>query len=298
MRTTKIIRKILTLEDPADIYSGSIDNTLIKLMNDQWSMKCMNGVYILSADKIIQRSECIVNNRSLEGDCTVSVEMEVSILYYEKSNLITGKVVAIYPEGDIVLTNDFASITIGSSQATSSVKLGDIIPLYVIDSRYPLGKPKISIIGIPFVPLYNDDIYLLVSGETIDVSPMLATIKAKSEEVNSLSKSKPHVAAHFIALLYPYKRKSSVKNCKPLANIVNAEGIISRTSALYGSLQYTEHSKLTIPTITMDKTIVIEKILSSVITELDNIKMLIESYDKESIKNLSHIWKIYSMYKR
>lgn len=297
MRYTKIFTKNITVTDSKLLFTGNLDATILEIFNNSWKGKCMNGVYVVSADKVVRRSQCLINNRSLQGHCTISVELEVSTLVYEQGDVMVGTVVAIDISGDFILTSADASMSIGANNILKPVQVGDKLPMYVVQTQYTLGKLKLSAIGVPFVAQTNVMTYNVIDdgAENLEVAieGFLTTIANLENTLASYEKNNAQVYSYFTKLL----RRNIKVNGKPIATIITTSGLISRPRYC-GNIFVINADKSTDSAhatyVSQPRIIVAEQLLTAYIKELATTITLIENYNTmDIITKHAHIMSIY-----
>ncbi len=281
MKHSKIFTKNITITDPTLLFTGNIDATVLEIFNNNWKGKCMNGVYVVSGDKILRRSKCILDNRSLKAYCTVSVEIEATIISYEQGDVVIGTVVTIDQSGDIILTSDIASIQIGNNNILKSVQVGDKMPVYVVKSQYTLGRPKVSIIGVPWVPIVSTMSFNIEPDDEKD-DTLYDVVNQLEDQLKILSKSKPKVYTYMIKLLAVNKKG------KPLSDLKKAVGPVMRPRFVGNNYMDTTSNAVTI-----SRSVAIEQLVGAYIKELITTIELIDNYSEEEIKKYAHIFKLY-----
>jgi hypothetical protein len=235
----KIFETQINLTDINDIFNNNLDELLVNKLNNQYVNKCYKSSYILSINKIINRSIPTINKRSLAAYINIYIVFEASVLHYDFLDIILDNEVIDTSNSRIICKSENKSILINNkNKILDSIKVNQLIPIIVGKCSYTLYKNTISINSYPFIPilenknniyyiidqLTNDDIELLNSTIILDINN---EIKLK----NDILKVKNNKWEYFNKLLYPYKELKYNKNIPYIEDNdllkLNSYGIVS-----------------------------------------------------------------------
>lgn len=186
MRTKKDIQVGLDLSNYTLIYQDP-ENTILDILRKKFINKCYQGCYIVDINRIVQRSECRINQDGEPSFGTISVVFEAEIIVYSPGEIITGcEFKKRIEQSNILCASEYANIYINSVPLYDSIRVGQIIPICVVNVKYEIGG-KISINGIIFIPSKP----LLLSyplGEVKD-NRLIANLQETVDEEEKLSKA-------------------------------------------------------------------------------------------------------------
>jgi hypothetical protein len=317
-----LIRKI-TLYNAVDQFSPDMDNTILKIFNNNYAGKCLYGVYIISIDKIIKRSACSIINRSLDVLCEISVEVEASVIQYDTYELIIGKVVNVSSKGEITLTGSNYNINVPTDNYKMA-QIDDNVPIYVYNCRYSPYNTTISIIGVPFIQLdyknrifkiteFHNENMSLISGKTnrskkeiklnngtnIDsiYKPLFDMAEKWETKCKELSLNKDTQLSY----KFFYKLISGDNNTKipsnSLSKLITETELVSRGNAfhLYNAYKVEKSAQNNVNIIEeQSRFVIINLFLNAYIKELTTLYTLVNEYDNMELINKYHyIWNAY-----
>jgi hypothetical protein len=151
MIINKIIETSLTINNPIDVYSDSSKN-IMNILIHKFKNKCYKGVLILDIIKIVQSSECIINQHGGECSGVMNIRFEVQAVVYNTSEVITGCLILKKDQGIIIASSQYASIMMTNHKSLDSIAIGNIIPVCVAKASYSINSNKISVNAFPYFP--------------------------------------------------------------------------------------------------------------------------------------------------
>ncbi len=260
----------ITITDVMKIYSPDINETVLGIFNDTWGHKCFNGMFIIKGTNINRMSSIVMDKKSLDGHAKVSVDIKCDVIVYNYGDIIVGKVIYIGNTGDIILQNEHAAINMKSSGLV--VAKDDLIPVLVSKSTYPLNKNMISIIGVPFVPLYNNHKYLCVEGSDVEHIPIdhITSLLSKynSKDIDKLK-----------GILCPSRDSKEINLSK---NPIKPGAIIYRDTRNFGELTYSVSKDDPVAELSPHE--ITERITAGYVADLWTIMVLLDNFDIDEIK--------------
>ena len=223
---TRTFQRNITLTNVQEIYQTDMNELLVRKLQSDLENKCYKSCYIISINKIINRSDINFNNKDLNASANVIVRFEASILEYNKYDVLTNVKITAITDSKIICQSKNSSIFIQYEDRLKTYKDGQIIPVKIGVCKYYLGENRISINAFPFVPLkeeYNDEIYYNIKKLTeneitelnsMDITKMIIQIE---EEMTNIKSEKNNRWNYFDELLYPFKStKKTNKNIKEI----------------------------------------------------------------------------------
>jgi|TARA_R110002153_G_scaffold273997_6_gene446484 hypothetical protein len=192
MNTKKRIEVGLDVRDPINLYSN--ENNIEYVIREKYAGVCFKGCYIITVDKILRTSDCVINQEVNDGSGTVAVIFEATVLVYSPGDIVTGCVVKrIDKKSNImVCETDIAFVMLRRTNIFESIVIGQIITVVVGTSKYSPGSAKIAINSLPFIPSHPTQYIVLPAVPHPDdyLESSIAAARAAEDEVSSLIDTK------------------------------------------------------------------------------------------------------------
>ena len=155
----------IDIQDPINFYSNDNIEYYIK---SKYEKRCFKGCYIITVDKILLQSDCVISQESNDGSATLNVLFSATVLVYSEGEILSNCTVVRIDKksGIIICETDIAYIMLRRTNIFESLKLKQIISVFVGKSKYAPGSDKIAINGIPFLPVKNNVYYLCNDGSS------------------------------------------------------------------------------------------------------------------------------------
>ena len=290
MLQTKVIKNIITITDPVEMYSP-LDLTLMSIFNKQYKGRCNYGSYIIECLSILERGSACIDNVSLDAYCQISVAFLCKVFNYERGDLAFGIVKTIEANGDTIITNEFSTIKIYNTEKVTPITIGKLIPCFIDDCRYSPFQTAITAIAHPFIPRPHNIIYRVSENDTVmdNFSSAFEMITNIEEKIAPHDKKN---VAFFRELLYPHKTNRAKKS-KDLSDIFKCKvgDIVSRPSTLYlisGFVNVDEEDDLI--NMPMPLSLVAKEFIYGYIKELNALLTLVENFNQ---KDYAPYWAAY-----
>lgn len=218
MRTSTQIEFNLTINDITAIYSKDYNAMLLRQAKDLYENKCLDQQYIVSIDRILERSNSNLIRRDLDAKIRVFVLVAATVLRFDKydtvTNMLINKIIPkskIGPTDLLECSNQYARALIKLDDQLVGFKVGDTIPIKVGASLLKIQNNQVLINAYPFVPHRMDKIAYLVPKVTQydqdQINTNLVTlIESKSQVLTSVDAAR---VKFFKQLLYPFKSDQS-----------------------------------------------------------------------------------------
>ncbi len=274
MIMNRVVSLNITITDMKLLYSADIDDTLLNIFNDTWALKCFNGSYIVKGMSISKRGCPTIDKNSLDAHATVSAEIWCEVIVYNVGDVVVGEIIFIDNNGDLVLKNDHAAINVRSSDLLA--KVGDKIPVIVGDCCYPLNKERLSIVAIPFIPLYENQIYTVADDNFFDFTLTETDFElSQMDKIKSMLNPKPDRKAIIIDAgdIRPFKVGSS----------------LTRNTRNFGELSF---SPCEGPGIEMPSSEIYERVSAGYLSDMWTISQLVNNFTIAEIEE-SRWYKFY-----
>ncbi len=301
MKCKKIIEINLPINDVENAYSENSENMILALFNSRWSGICYSGVYIIQATRVIRSGLIKVNKATTKCSCSVSVIVECDTIQYDRLEILVAKISDIDAEGNIFAKSDYAIIIINSStEYFKIVKKGDTIPILVENVEYSPYKKNITIFGLPFIPLFINEIYEVIEDSNmieIDEVKISAEINEISSSLEEARKKHPGVSRKLDKLLLQTPINNTTERIKKINDVVQIEigNIISlsplmRYNGIFGVLQISDTK------VQCTRPILINLLIAKYRIDVNNIITLLEGFDEESYEKIGKIWENYARF--
>jgi hypothetical protein len=181
----------LDVSDPINLYSG--DN-IMYVVKSKYEKRCFKGAYIISVDKILRTSDCVINRESNDGSGTVAVVFLATVMMYSHGEIIVDcKISRIDPKSSIIIgTTDTAYVMLKRTNIFTSLKPGQYIPVQVGGMLYSPGSSSVAINAVPFLPEIATTRYICeeaVAPIEEFCGPLIAQVKQLEKSVDRTSKS-------------------------------------------------------------------------------------------------------------
>lgn len=220
MRLLKNIEFPLSLADPIGVYASP--DGLLEIARATFEGKCYKQSYIVSINKIIRESQCVISRGASPETGDMACIFEATVVEFVKGEVITGCVITSRNvNGDFICATPTANIIIEANKGAEFLVAGNIVPAVVRSVRYPIGCPKMSVVATLFVNNYVPIVYKLGTFGEADKDQFAIAWEVASEE----EKLKDSILADptqkkawdfFANLLYAYKDPMRVENAKPV----------------------------------------------------------------------------------
>ena len=312
MLIKKVFDTTINLNSPDEIYSNNINDILMKRLEIRYKNKCSHGVFVLSIDRIIQRSNICLTANQNDGSAYIDLRYEASCLVYEIDEVIHGCAITQIHNYIIIAEHDYCYVKVRMdlhSKLVQTLKKGQIMPIKVEQQRYIINKDKISIIGSIFIPqpyetLYFDVTKGLTSQEEQAINVLMQRV---TDELKWHTKNKGRAYKLFAELLYPYKKKKDfMKRAKQLKMQTMPFTMASISKIKKGVVVYpSEDDKQTnrffystniadnLDVLQIDWFTLISKMIEEYLIYLNNLKGFVTEYDTpEKTKSIMLYMKI------
>ena len=219
MLITKNIQTSVDLISQDEIYHPNKKELVMKKLTERYVGKCSHSILIKEIKEITKLGDTEMSRTKLDGSAFIDVAFVVSGLVFNPGEILHKcKISEIY---GIMITakHDDAFVKIRSTgKFTKILNVGDVIPVLVQDSKYPINHTSITVGGTAYHPVAESAIqsYKITDGISVEQSAGLnqfLTEIAKEEKTHKdLKESKNHAAPYkyFQSLMYPYKTKQDL----------------------------------------------------------------------------------------
>ena len=205
-----------------EMFSGilSDDNYIMNFLRKQFEGRCMDSSFVTNIKSIKARSLVSIDKNDLGGRGSICVVFRAEAVVYPPNSVIVGaQVASIERDGRIMCKYDNALIHLRGDRKFAPAK-GDLIPVLVLRTGYPVGSDNMSIAAQPYLiaPTFNMRLTQtenLTDEERDLISRKLVEIADSEKLFQTLPAS---TRQFFEALFYPYNDPelyATVKTGKP-----------------------------------------------------------------------------------
>jgi hypothetical protein len=193
MLITKRIEHAIDINDPITLNTD-LENNVLNILRNMFVGRCFRGCFILSVNKLLNKSHCEINQDGLLHLATMSVIFEVSALVYLPGDVIVGCLVVNRQDDLIICKGPNASIIININQEKIKpwllgIQIGQLIPVRVGRALYNPNAEAISINGVPFT-FFEPEYYRIGTDKsaTYDefIAPIMAQIQLEQDRMTEL----------------------------------------------------------------------------------------------------------------
>ena len=310
MRITTTLIVGIDITHPLDIFADAETN-ILNILAEKYEGKCYSNYFITKVNKIIRRSECMIQSGS-DTYGTMNLIIEVDAIKFNQGDIITGCVIRNKDKsGIIIAATSNSAICLDAQDIFNVLKQDNIITVRVGLSKYPPGSDKINVNAYPFLP-EKKQISYYISQDTTSADlykDILNRIEQEEKHVNEIKKVNSKGWEFFYNLFYPYKSKqilgkNKTLSVKELVGDKLPEGYYTRDPKINMAEPLITYSPDKPPLDDNSKLIdnlgsSVSKmaLLKSYLDGLTIIKEHVEIYNDKLLKEHVPLWTMYTKYK-
>jgi hypothetical protein len=188
-----------------DLYTNP-DSNIMNLLIDRLEKTNYKSCYIRKILRIVRRGECVIDQDSLDAGGKVSVQFEAEVEVFLRGEIITGAVVrAKNPHGQVICEKNNLTASFTQTPLYASIAEGQMVCIRVIDCKYTIGLPRVSMVATPLTHQQNT-IYRIADPLTpADIEYMGMLIDTARIEEEKFATVDAGLKKQFIELLYAMK---------------------------------------------------------------------------------------------
>ena len=206
------------------LFSGMLSDPqyMLNYIKECFEGKCLDGTFVTNIRAITERSMIPMDKNDLAGGGSPCCIFRAEAVVYPQGSIVVGcEVNTIERDGRIVCKHDNAIIHLKGDKRFSPNK-GDLIPIRVIGTGYPVGSINMNIAAQPFFIKPSFHMRLFEPSKLTTEEQDL--INRKISEITDLKKAyeacDKKLVQFFEELFYPFKDPPSAKNKFPF-DVVN-----------------------------------------------------------------------------
>lgn len=242
---TKVITVSVDIRNPINVC-GDLENNMMNILRDKYEGKCYKSALIIKIANIVAISDCYINQLGEPTFGTVDVMFEAQVQYYDEGEIVTGCVIVNKDSYGITCMTEHACIMIATEPNIQSLVKDQKIAIRVVKALYKIGASKISINGVPYLPMKKYYIYRVFVEPSVNIgdylAPILNRIKAEQESVveSNARKFFEHIIYAFKEISSPQGKTVTFGEAISSANQFKLIGRDTKMHPLTDSLQFYE----------------------------------------------------------
>lgn len=287
MQRKKIITCQIPIADPNKQLSGDLDNTILDIFNTNWKNKCYGGAYIISADKVLRRSQCEIPLQLPVAEGIITANLELTVIIFSKDDTVCGEVLKIDNNNNILLKSIYGPIYVEDENKELQRAIEkSIIPLSVVKVVYSINR-EVNFKCTTLKREHDRIAYKCKAGQLINIADILDESSNLEKKLESL---KDKSSYNFFMKLFCKKVKSG-------SSIYNISTDFKKEVYLYKAVEYygSPYYKQSVDEpddyiiVEADYSVGIMAITSKYNSELHTLITLIETY-KDTYNDYKYIW--------
>lgn len=217
MLIKKIIQTGVDITDP--IKFAADPHALINLLAATYEGKCYAGCLVEKVLRVVEESECRINQYGYPNFGTTHVAFEVSATVFSEGEIINGCIVQNRNvSGVMICSHPKAAIIMPVHKNLESIQNGQIISVRVGHARYGIGTNKIAINARPLLPSPKATLFRVpprAAAETNPATPgpiierLSKTMTDETANMEALRTKSSKAWDTFDQLLYAYTQLQS-----------------------------------------------------------------------------------------
>ena len=201
-----------------ELYSGLLSDPvyLLNYVKERFEGKCLDKSFVTVIRAITERSMISMDKNDLAGGGSLCTVVRAEAIQYPPDSVIVGcEVTTIERDGRIICKYDNAIVHLKGDKRFSPNK-GDLIPVRVIRTGYPMGSVNMSIAAQPF--FIKPSFYMRVFNPAKPTAEEQDLINRKMNEIADIKKlydaCDAKLVKFFEELFYPFKDAPNPKTRK------------------------------------------------------------------------------------
>ncbi len=310
MIVIKTLTDVLELEvSSTDIFGQNPKEICMRLLKEKYLGKCYMSCFILEVLEVLN-SPTRKFTDSNTANAMATVMFKVKAVIFNKNDVIFCKIGR--KDADISASHKYSEFKIYNRHMFDPYVTGETVPVIVRTAGYTPGKNKITVVAIPFVPLWEENYVYKITTPASDIEKQY--MRDMIEEIENVSKKLQHLAGKskqgytfFTKLVYPFhKEQKSPKKIKGLAygELLNInEGYVYdpiETNHSEWKIYYSKDDpELKLPVKEESMLTVATRCLLKHYKYLQLICDLLETYPtREAAERARLVWKLYNLNKK
>jgi hypothetical protein len=331
MLYTKIFDTTLNVRNPIE-FCADIDAGIINELKKKYEGKCYKGAFIISVEKILNRSGCIITSTNTTGAGEISVQFAARVSHIANQDILVG-IKILNNSGFVVglCQNEKAQIVVSflNTKGIETLAIDQYALARVVIAHHVPMEPRITAIGNFLTcdteaPVYHVEKYQ--DGAMQELNIILGQIDVELELRNQLMDLHKESILFFESLLYSFNRpkmeqvtiptgknsptwvglgitpketehRNFVEFVRTLTSGTEVQGFWSRSLEIYRSSPLVAWAASPPshwnPATESDMRVTFVILLKNILDNLIAIREMIETYNtRDLIDNHSNIWAV------
>lgn len=289
-----------------DLYTNP-DTNIMNMLVDRFEGYCYKSCYVRKILRVVRRSECVIDQDSLDAFGKISVQFEASVEVLLRGDIVTGCVVQKKnPQGVTICIKDNLVAGYMPHPMYATIMEGQLISVKVINVKYSIGQPRITAQVVPFT--YTQGIIYQIGEVTDeDITFVSAAIEGAKAEEAKLAMVNNKLRDTFKDMLYAFETKQKPPTGTAQINILD----VAQLRGLNGYVVRDYRADLTTPVafttdypnpaylgVIVERQLPARGVLVALIHDYTNyikfLRELTDTYaDAELLQSHKNLWKIF-----
>lgn len=288
----------IDIDNPIEAFVDA--NYLINILKDKYEGKCYMGKLVKTVLKIVERSRCMINQMGSPTKGIMSVRFSAECEVYYEGELVCGLQVLENDGKHIVVAKVVGRrkemiCMIAVESFSKSISVGQIVPIRVVSSKYPIGRESVSCVASIDARLCGTKYYEISDSQTLALPEAL--VEHFKETVRAMEAGD---YAEMTARLL--KRQEVFKDATPIMNIISGKSkltdglILGRPDSMNLALPEFVSNKKTVIGFVAPATlnVVATMFIKNYIATAEFIMLMHATYASgDMVKDNSNLWLIY-----
>lgn len=190
------------IKDPIG-FCSDIPTNLTLMIKSTLIGRCMNGYFVSEFIELVEYGECTVGAEYAVGGGRIPFVFRARVEQYHANDIIGAVTVQNVVENGIVASALNLSVYIVITPEIASIKVGQIIPVVVLRSKYDYLSKTVAVIGSVFIPsrMFHPLITLTPIVSSDNVEKLLESASEVQLELEKLTKENPKGVSTFSGII-------------------------------------------------------------------------------------------------
>ena len=288
----------IDIDNPIEAFIDA--HYLVNILKDKYENKCYMGKLVKTVLSITDRSRCMINQMGSPTKGIMSVRFSAECEVYHEGELVCGLQVLENDGKHIVVAKVVGKrkemiCMIAVETYSKSISVGQIIPIRVISSKYPIGRESISCVASIDARLCGTRYYEITDAAKLAIPDALVALFKETVRLME--------ATDYSAMVARLLKKQEVaKDATPIINIINGKSkivdgmVIGRPDSMNLALPEFVSNKKTVLGLPTPATlnVVATMFIKNYIATAEFVMAMHATYlTADAIKDNANLWLIY-----
>lgn len=223
----KIIEVGLRIDDYLTV-SGALEESLMAMLRRKYENRCYCSCLIKKVLRLVKYGPLMIDPVSASR-ANISVRFEVEAIVFARGEVVVGCKIERRDTNKLITCTAGNAIILAEDTILDFAKVGQFIPLEVVDSRYTIMTNNITASTVPFLPPTSKPLYM-VSGTITDaerelLSELVVSMHRAESDATTLKAANVRGYEFFEQQLYPFKQQVAPEGASivPLSALMQNE---------------------------------------------------------------------------